>query len=412
MRSTLINELPAPFPGELLYSVISRYHKHSANIRQVTTYRELFGEERTMDINPFIMSEAYYSNGKAIIRGKSVEEMMKYTLDPYVLRYTSPWRKREIIEKLNQGENVPNRPSVTRKKNTTDTVLRYCPLCCKADEEKYGEMYWHASHQIPIMPVCVKHSCRVMDSTVTRKYASFHFSSASRISCPILEPDFNVTNEEMRFSRYLELALAAPFSQNTTSSTNAIEDKLIEEEYVIYKKNSVEYHGSELYKSLTAYFGKELTSEVFSEKNMSVIIRRMISTHSITDTSKYMMLAAFFEISPDTVFEDREPSKKVQSDLQMRLIKMHDSHEFWSRTTIAQQLGILPREVDALAASAGLAPFWRTTQKGKHALPQVIARVYLRADQKERIAKRASELNMSSVSSYIKWCIEKDISLD
>lgn len=36
----------------------------------------------------------------------------------------------------------------------TDRYLKYCPICAEEDRQKYGEAYWHRSHQIAKLPKC------------------------------------------------------------------------------------------------------------------------------------------------------------------------------------------------------------------------------------------------------------------
>jgi len=41
--------------------------------------------------------------------------------------------------------------------------MRVCPLCVKEDRERYGETYWHLSHQLQGIDVCHKHGCYLTD---------------------------------------------------------------------------------------------------------------------------------------------------------------------------------------------------------------------------------------------------------
>lgn len=58
-------------------------------------------------------------------------------------------------------------------------TLRYCPLCWKEDERRYGVRYWHRQHHIKILPYCPKHHVKLW--TVDK--ASYEMLAAQTV-CP------------------------------------------------------------------------------------------------------------------------------------------------------------------------------------------------------------------------------------
>lgn len=46
------------------------------------------------------------------------------------------------------------------------TVLRYCPSCADNDRLLHGERYWHRSHQLPGVYVCVRHEMFLEPTTI------------------------------------------------------------------------------------------------------------------------------------------------------------------------------------------------------------------------------------------------------
>ena len=162
----MIAFFPSIYPGELLYSEISRYHQRSGYARFVFT------------------AEDIYQAGK--ITHPSIEFVNKYTVDamtwltkefpwetiveqhtmyPAYIRFLPLKRRKEAEEGVrNQDGNWKNLmclPILNEKR-----YLRYCPYCAKEDREKYGETYWHRAHQIPRIRRCPKHNTHLENSTL------------------------------------------------------------------------------------------------------------------------------------------------------------------------------------------------------------------------------------------------------
>ena len=112
----MIGFFPAPYPDELWYSVICRYHIHSGNSCAKHTLRQLYGDN--------------FSAPSLMLCG-SVNT---------------------LLTQLPQGFL---------------SAMRYCPVCCQEDLQLYGEPYWHRSHQLPDMRICTKHRCWLVDTDVT-----------------------------------------------------------------------------------------------------------------------------------------------------------------------------------------------------------------------------------------------------
>lgn len=49
----------------------------------------------------------------------------------------------------------------------SNRVLRYCAFCVKEDEVRFGEMYWHRSHQVSGVLMCAKHEIPLTNSSAT-----------------------------------------------------------------------------------------------------------------------------------------------------------------------------------------------------------------------------------------------------
>ena len=50
----MLQYFPTPYPDELWYSILGRYHVRSGNPNSATTFRELFGEESVGGMGNFL----------------------------------------------------------------------------------------------------------------------------------------------------------------------------------------------------------------------------------------------------------------------------------------------------------------------------------------------------------------------
>ena len=51
----------------------------------------------------------------------------------------------------------------------TPSHLRFCSMCKREDEERYGETYWHRLHQLNGVEVCLQHQIFLENSSVARR---------------------------------------------------------------------------------------------------------------------------------------------------------------------------------------------------------------------------------------------------
>ena len=45
-------------------------------------------------------------------------------------------------------------------------ALRYCPACVNRERSRFGEAYWHRSHQFPGVLICTEHKAWLEESEV------------------------------------------------------------------------------------------------------------------------------------------------------------------------------------------------------------------------------------------------------
>lgn len=178
---------PSPYPGEHLYSLISRYARYS-QIPSSVIRQEVFGDRR------------YGMRLDAPIQLKRLSSMMEQERlsDPlFLLRELTPFNymtaymgdiERKIIT---DGMMNCNRPNKARGVKFGQT-LRYCTCCFMDDilDPSIGEPYWRVLHQLPSVMVCSLHGVLLSYSEVvvagdsTQFLVPFHNRPKTLISDP------------------------------------------------------------------------------------------------------------------------------------------------------------------------------------------------------------------------------------
>lgn len=164
----MIGFFSSPYPDELWYSVICRYHVHSGNYCAKHTMRQLYGD--------------YFSAPSLLLCGhidtllaqlpqgylSARDIVMQHTFYPYYARFFPTQRKRSTYAyAINGNPLAVHRMGISQANGNHCSVMRYCPVCYQEDLQLYGEPYWHRSHQLPDMQICTKHRCWLVDTDVT-----------------------------------------------------------------------------------------------------------------------------------------------------------------------------------------------------------------------------------------------------
>lgn len=190
----MISFFPSPYPDELWYSVICRYHVHSGNYCAKHTLRQLYGDNfcapSLMLCGPINTLLAQLPQG--FLSAKDV--VMQHTFYPYYARFFPTQRKRSTYAYVVNGNPLAvHRMGISQANGNHCSIMRYCPACYQEDLQLYGEPYWHRSHQLPDMQICTKHRCWLVDTDVaynsTRQQELF-FSNSHKKSATFLSHFF------------------------------------------------------------------------------------------------------------------------------------------------------------------------------------------------------------------------------
>lgn len=162
----MFSHFPAPYPGELFYSMLSRYAKRIPEIDEYEIIKEIFNEKMSElgKSIPFSI-QVILDKLKIFNYISEVEVINHHTLYNFFYNfYANSFLPDAVLFGNNKGTRV-----VSNGMNLKDSPLyfRYCPKCVEEDFEKYGETYWKALFQLPTVMICQEHNILLKNSSVS-----------------------------------------------------------------------------------------------------------------------------------------------------------------------------------------------------------------------------------------------------
>ena len=183
----MLSFLPNPYPDELLYSTLARYHIRSGNTSSKITLQELYNDTKT------IATTDLPSNIDALI--KQLPPLSSHTANNLINNHTLypfyasflPQQRAIMIQKSMKGQyggHIHAFTGISASSIPTPQFFRFCSDCLKQDEQEYGEIYWHRIHQTPGVLVCPYHGTPLHNSTVNYQGLNQHkYEAASLENC-------------------------------------------------------------------------------------------------------------------------------------------------------------------------------------------------------------------------------------
>ncbi len=157
----MLTFFPEPYPDELFYSVLARYHLRSSNSSIKDTLRDLFNSDSvvaTIDLPSHL--NKLCSNLPLGSTLTSSEMLNKHTLYPLFAPFLPEDRAQKIKEMMlsENGNGIHMSSGVMASGIKVTKDLHFCPKCFDEDILRYGEPYWHRIHQVPGVFICPIHN--------------------------------------------------------------------------------------------------------------------------------------------------------------------------------------------------------------------------------------------------------------
>lgn len=396
----MLHYFPTPYPDELWYSVLCRYHIRSGNRESATTFRELFGDRDHAALSTFLpnglIAEIAGQLPEGVIDMREIA--VNHTLFSYVFRFQKLEDKENLLSIALKGRiNFPVR--LPRPYQTKE--LKCCPLCMREDRETYGEAYWHTKHQIPYVSVCEKHKCRLHTLSGLKDYV---------LNCNLIlpdtesigEPDFNVSKPEIQWTEMLTEYLTLPPSCGPTDGYNNLYEGLLNAGYGSVRKNhgfSVDYE--QLGKDLCGYFGKEFVEEVFGTSHFRAAILGNFRRWLYKMPERYAMIAVFLGQKPEITFGVR-----VENEMTRRFLELSRDPVKKAKKYVAKEVGVKEDSLDILCHNLNVKPFWE--QRPQTEKPKEYKRtLYFTKEEWDYVNGQVEKLGFPSVSAYARYCINE-----
>ena len=157
---------PDFYEDELVYSLLARYFERTGYINYVSAAKDLFEK---VNVRPDVEFVNKYTEDAIdlLTRRVSFEKVIqKHTMFRYYCSFIDNTRRETAFKTLlNMDTAYHNYVPIPKHKGSM-RYLRYCPKCVKEDRTKYGETYWHRSHQMTGVNICPIHFCMLKDSKV------------------------------------------------------------------------------------------------------------------------------------------------------------------------------------------------------------------------------------------------------
>ena len=196
-----MNFFPTPYPDEILYSIFARYCIRSGNVRQIHNFEDLFGTRNciaSLELPTHL--DALIDNMPMGARYTAEYFIYQYSLFPFLAAFIPRDRAEKIIETMRNGEGAVSyiRIGLISNTITLNKYFRFCPECFKEDVERFGEPYWHRSHQVTGVFICSKHKITLHNSTeLIRAGNRQRFIGASHENC-IVDKEINYSDDFMK----------------------------------------------------------------------------------------------------------------------------------------------------------------------------------------------------------------------
>lgn len=309
----MLHWFPTPYPDELLYSVLARYHVWSGNTSPKMTVEELFGKRTVRSVwdlpanlNDLLSQLGSYWNADQLINN--------HTMYPYYAAFLLPKQATQVKKSMidGDGSTIHTRIGATASNVKVKTHLWVCSDCIGDDMEIYGETYWRRVHQAPGVFICPKHETILEETIVSAKAQNQHEFIVATPEVQRTIISLNGLNKEEILLLFVISNKSDSLLNNThlQANDNTIRSKYLE---LLKRKGYASVNGmvkrDRLYQSFRAEFSdrclKLLQSPVkFEETDWLTMIfqKHRKSFHPL----RHLLVMIFLETDLDHLFGKKE----------------------------------------------------------------------------------------------------------
>lgn len=288
----------------------------------------------------------------------SIDDVLaNHTLLPYYTRFFPADKKQQVWEALRAGRGSGITSVRTQTPDGTE-VLKFCPLCYRVDESKYGEPYWHRAHQIPLMPLCPTHKIPLVSVPV--KFARLSELFLPLASVRIQEAESVIKTWMDPLTDMITALLCSnyvPTIGHSNLHTALIAHGYGEDRVSRYQSIDV----SKIQRAVLEYYGQQIYEQYFGKLSASVMAR--MTRWQLSSPDRYALLAVMVGMDADTLFG---PALGVTDPLLERLLSYKEVGVIYGKHDLAAKMGIQPGQLDSLAKKYNVQPYWRQIRQDRN----------------------------------------------
>lgn len=295
---------PTPYPDEILYSVLCRYHLRLGNPSAVQTNRELWGKTygKKLFLPDSIESIAAQIPQNANLTAERF--ISQNTIFPLLKPFLTKAKCDALAYAMRYGDsNIYNILSFSHVFTLQHRRLRFCPCCIKSDIEMFGEPYWHRTHQLSGVYICPVHNTVTIDSDA--ELTELHFEYFSTLSAT---SDTGIRYDPDTFAKLADFAhdtgwiLQYGVELGFLEHTDELYNKWLRVKGYRYKSGVT--NGRRLAKGIVGYYGKEFL-EVLDAYNSGACtwLTRIVQSISFQHPLYHLLLIRFLAGTTKSFFE-------------------------------------------------------------------------------------------------------------
>lgn len=397
----MLQFFPTPYPDELWYNVLCRYHVRTGNATSAVTFRELFGGVDHAALGSFLPNRLINDIVKQLPEGIiNVEDIaLNHTLFKYIFRFQPLEVKQRLLD-MTKDTKIDFPVKISKPSGMSE--LKSCPFCIREDAEQYGESYWHLSHQIPYVTVCHKHKCRLRSrQNLYKNELNNNFVSPD---CSGGELDYNIPKSEIEFTemltRYLELSLEVGLTEGYSN----LYEGLVNAGYGIARKDknyTIDF--GRISKDMCEKFGEGFIFEHFGSTKLTAAMFGQIRNWIRKFPERYAILAVFISQEPGVTFSQTRSENRI--DKQFR--ELYESGLPYSKKYVCETLGVTERQLDIIAHNLRIEPFWRRRLRLEEKNNNL--NLTLSSAERQTIEDYVEQYGFSSASGFLLYCMEQTV---
>lgn len=199
----MIAYLPELYPDELAYSWFCRYYAHSGYLTHKSALEDILCKRHNNPSKEFL-GRLSADMTEAIKRKYTIEDIiLKHTMVPQYARFIPLDQKKNAVYHIGYDFCDAHHLFAILPRHETDAYLKYCSICANEDRHKYGEAYWHRTHQLRNIQVCDKHGCLLRNSTIPAKSEGDFTLCPAETNIATEDPVMESNKDRYAFTKYI-----------------------------------------------------------------------------------------------------------------------------------------------------------------------------------------------------------------